>query len=79
MTVRPTGSAPVRETILDDIRRRCQDLGVDAYLAYTPSNVLYTSGFQSYFLSEWPWRMLGTVLVLVPADPALEPAIVISD
>ena len=52
---------------------------MDAYLAYTPSNVLYTSGFQSYFLSEWPWRMLGTVLVLVPADPALEPAIMISD
>lgn len=76
----PTGAAtPVRAQILDDIRRRCQERGVDAYLAYTPSNVLYTSGFQSYFLSEWPWRMLGTVLVLVPADPALDPAIVISD
>ena len=72
-------TTPVRATILDDVRRRCQERGVDAYLAYTPSNVLYTSGFQSYFLSEWPWRMLGTVLVLVPADPALEPAIVISD
>ncbi|WP_206330903.1 aminopeptidase P family N-terminal domain-containing protein, partial [Modestobacter sp. KNN46-3] len=62
----------MRAQILDNIRRRCQERGLDAYLAYTPSNVHYTSGFQSYFLSEWPWRMLGTVLVLVPADPALE-------
>lgn len=80
MTTRSgTATTPVRARILDDIRRRCRERGVDAYLAYTPSNVLYTSGFQSYFLSEWPWRMLGTVVVLVPADPAIEPAIVISD
>lgn len=72
-------SAPVRAPILDRIRNRCRERGVDAYLAYTPSNVLYASGYQSYFLTEWPWRMLGTVLVLVPADAAIEPAIIISD
>jgi Xaa-Pro dipeptidase len=79
VTARPGAPTPVRAQILDNIRRRCQERGLDAYLAYTPSNVHYTSGFQSYFLSEWPWRMLGTVLVLVPADPALEPAMIISD
>lgn len=73
-----SGRRPTRAGILDAVRRRCHDLEVDAYLAYTPSNVFYTTGFQSFFLSEW-WRMLGTVMVLVPADPALEPAFIISD
>ncbi len=73
-----TGRRPARAEILDAVRRRCQELEVDAYLAYTPSNVFYTTGFQSFFLSEW-WRMLGTVMVLVPADPAQEPAFIISD
>lgn len=68
----------VRAEVLAAIRARSQERGVDAYLAYTPSNVFYTTGFQSYFLMEW-WRMLGTVMVLVPTDPALEPAILISD
>ncbi|HEU4807804.1 MAG TPA: M24 family metallopeptidase [Homoserinimonas sp.] len=68
----------VRQEVLTAIRARAAARGVDAYLAYTPSNVFYTSGFQSYFLMEW-WRMLGTVMVLVPTDPALEPAIMISD
>lgn len=71
-------SSSVRTQIIQRIRERCQERGVDAYLAYTPSNVLYTTGFQSFFLSEW-WRMLGTVLVLVPADPSIEPAMLISD
>lgn len=73
-----TRQAPVRSEILAAIRRSCQEMDVDAYLAYTPSNVFYTTGFQSFFLTEW-WRMLGTVMVLVPADPALEPAVIISD
>ena len=68
----------VRQEVLTAIRARAAARGVDAYLAYTPSNVFYTSGFQSYFLMEW-WRMLGTVMVLVPTDPTLEPAIMISD
>lgn len=68
----------VRSEVLAAIRARSQERGVDAYLAYTPSNVFYTTGFQSYFLMEW-WRMLGTVMVLVPTDPTLEPAILISD
>lgn len=68
----------VRQEVLTAIRARSAARGVDAYLAYTPSNVFYTSGFQSYFLMEW-WRMIGTVTVLVPTDPTLEPAIMISD
>ena len=63
---------------LDRIRAALRAAGLDAYLAYTPSNVLYASGFESYFLSRW-WRMHGTVLVLVPADEDLEPALVVSD
>ncbi|MEU1300049.1 Xaa-Pro peptidase family protein [Streptomyces shenzhenensis] len=68
----------MRTQIIDAIRKRLQDRGLDAYVAYTPSNVFYVTGFQSYFLMEW-WRMLGTVVAVVPADPAQPPALVISD
>ncbi|MGW0816932.1 M24 family metallopeptidase [Streptomyces viridiviolaceus] len=68
----------MRTQIIDAIRKRLQDRGLDAYVAYTPSNVFYVTGFQSFFLMEW-WRMLGTVLAVVPADPAQPPALVVSD
>ncbi|MEU2562355.1 Xaa-Pro peptidase family protein [Streptomyces longispororuber] len=68
----------MRTQIIDAIRARLQDRGLDAYLAYTPSNVFYVTGFPSFFLMEW-WRMLGTVLAVVPADPAQPPALVVSD
>lgn len=68
----------MRTEIIDAIRTRLQDRGLDAYVAYTPSNVFYVTGFQSFFLMEW-WRMLGTVLAVVPADPAQPPALVVSD
>ena len=66
-----------REAGLERLRRALRAEGLDAYLAYTPSNVLYVSGYESYFLSRW-WRMLGTVLALVPADDS-PPALVVSD
>ncbi|MEQ3551802.1 Xaa-Pro peptidase family protein [Pseudonocardia nematodicida] len=68
----------MRTEIIDAIRKRCQERGLDAYLAYTPSNVFYVTGFQSFFHMEW-WRMQGTVLALVPADPAQPPALLVSD
>jgi Xaa-Pro dipeptidase len=37
----------MNEQILSAIRRRLHDRGLDAYIAYTPSNVFYTTGFQS--------------------------------
>lgn len=64
--------------VLDRIRGRLRERGLQAYLAYTPSNVFYTTGFQSYFLMQW-WRMHGTVMALIPADESLEPAILVSD
>jgi Xaa-Pro dipeptidase len=66
------------QQIVARIRRRLQGRGVDAYLAYTPANVLYTSGFESWFVMEW-WRWHGGVLVLVPADESLALGMVVSD
>jgi Xaa-Pro dipeptidase len=68
----------LNEQILSAIRGRLQDWGLDAYLAYTPSNVFYTTGFQSYFLMQW-WRMQGTVLAVVPADESLEVGMMVGD
>ena len=68
----------MNEQILSAIRGRLQDWGLDAYLAYTPSNVFYTTGFQSYFLMQW-WRMQGTVLAVVPADESLEVGMMVGD
>lgn len=69
---------PARAEVLDGVRRGLRAAGLDAYLAYTPSNVFYVTGFQSYFHMEW-WRMLGTVMALVPADERLAPGLLISD
>jgi Xaa-Pro dipeptidase len=68
----------VRDQILAAIRGRLRDRGLDAYIAYTPSNVYYATGFQSYFLMQW-WRMQGTVLAIVPADEALEVGMMVGD
>jgi len=68
----------LNEQILSAIRGRLQDRGLDAYIAYTPSNVFYTTGFQSYFLMQW-WRMQGTVLAVVPADESLEVGMMVGD
>lgn len=66
------------ERILSAIRGRLRARGLDAYLAYTPSNVFYATGFQSYFLMQW-WRMQGTVLAVIPADESVAVGMMIGD
>lgn len=66
------------EQILSAIRGRLRERGLDAYIAYTPSNVFYATGFQSYFLMQW-WRMQGTVLAIIPADESIEVGMMIGD
>ena len=68
----------MNEQILRSVRRRLGERGLDAYIAYTPSNVFYATGFQSYFLMQW-WRMQGTVLAVIPADESLEVGMMIGD
>jgi Xaa-Pro aminopeptidase len=68
----------MHEQILSAIRQRLQARALDAYIAYTPSNVFYATGFQSYFLMQW-WRMQGTVLAVIPADESIEVGMMIGD
>jgi Xaa-Pro dipeptidase len=63
---------------VDAIRAALQRAGVACYVAYTPSNIRYVTGFGSYFVSEW-WRMHGTVFAVVPADPDRPVSLVVSD
>jgi len=66
--------AELRARLKDKLRRH----GVDVYIACTPSNVHYTSGFQSAFI-DLSWQMTGTDLVVVPSAEDLEPAIIVSE
>jgi Xaa-Pro dipeptidase len=68
----------VEKRILSSIRERLRSRGLDAYVAYTPSNVFYATGFQSYFLMQW-WRMQGTVLAVIPADETVEVGMMVGD
>ena len=68
----------MKDQILSAIRGRLRDRGLDAYIAYTPSNVFYATGFQSYFLMQW-WRMQGTVLAVIPADDSVEVGMMVGD
>jgi len=65
-------------TAVTAIRRRLHELGLDGYVAYTPSNLFYVTGFRSYFVSEW-WRMHGTVLAVVPAAEDRPVTLVLGD
>jgi Xaa-Pro dipeptidase len=67
-----------RETIRARVRERLNDAGLDGYVAFTPSNVTYLSGYVSYFLSNW-WRMHGTVFVALDASGAQTPRLVLGD
>lgn len=60
------------------LKKKLRQNGVDVYIACTPSNVHYTSGFQSAFI-ELSWQMTGTDLVVVPSAEELEPAIIVSE
>lgn len=60
-------SAPTTAPAIAAIRAKLRSRGLTGYVAFTPSNLLYTTGFRSYFVSEW-WRLHGTVLAFIPAD-----------
>jgi Xaa-Pro dipeptidase len=68
----------MNEQAVDQIRAALAAAGADAYVAYTPSNIRYVTGFGSYFVSEW-WRMHGTVFAVVPAEPDQQVSLVVSD
>lgn len=65
-------------TAVAKIRSKLRAGGLGGYVAATPSNVFYTTGFRSYFLSEW-WRMHGTVFAVIPADDTAPVTLVLSD
>lgn len=71
-TIAPTSTAVSR------IRERLQERGLSGYLATTPSNIQYVTGFRSYFVSEW-WRFHGTVFAYVPADARERVVLVVGD
>jgi Xaa-Pro aminopeptidase len=68
----------MNSSAVERIRARLQETGCDGYVAYTPSNIRYVTGFGSYFVSEW-WRMHGTVFAVVPAAPERPVSLVVSD
>ena len=63
---------------IQQIRARLKARGLAGYVAFTPSNLFYTTGFRSYFVSEW-WRLHGTVLAFVPADEAKPVTLMLGD
>jgi Xaa-Pro dipeptidase len=65
-------------SVLNKIRTALHESDAVAYVATTPSNIRYVTGFGSYFVSEW-WRMHGTVFAVVPADASLPVRLVVSD
>ncbi len=60
------------------LREQLEARNIDAYLAYTPSNLFYTTGFVSPVVAL-SWRLMGTDLALIPADPGSPPALITSD
>ena len=68
--------------MFDDVRSRLKEQlekrNIDAYLAYTPSNLFYTTGFVSPVVAL-SWRLMGTDLALIPADSSSPPALITSD
>lgn len=64
--------------VRDRLRRNLAAAEVDVYIACTPANVYYASGFRSAFI-DLSWQMTGTDMVVVPTDPSREPAIIVSD
>ena len=67
-----------RERIRSRVRAALADAGLDGYVAFTPSNVTYLSGYVSYFLSNW-WRMHGTVFFALGTDGGRSPRLVLGD
>lgn len=67
-----------RKRILERIRMQMHAEGLDAYLAYMPSNNRYCSGFVSWFVGEH-WRFHGGQLTLIPSDPDIPPALILPE
>ncbi len=78
MSVGTKAALADREVIRGHIRHMLDERDLDAYIAVTPSNVAYVSGFVSYFLSTW-WRMIGTVFVVLSRDEAQAPVVIAGD
>ena len=68
--------------MFDDVRRRVREelqaLDIDACLVTTPANIFYTTGFYSPVVNL-SFRLMGTDMALIPADPASPAAIMTSD
>ncbi len=68
--------------MFDEVRRRVREelqrLEIDACLVTTPANIFYATGFFSPVVNL-SFRLMGTDLALIPADPALPPALMTSD
>ena len=60
------------------VQEELQRQGIDACLVTTPANIFYTTGFYSPVVNL-SFRLMGTDIVLIPADPALPPALMTSD
>ncbi len=68
----------MHEEIRQRLRARLRAEAIDAYVAVTPANLHYCSGFQSAFV-ELSWQMTGTDMALVPAAEDAAPVLVVSD
>ena len=68
--------------MFDDARRRVREelqrLQIDACLVTTPANIFYTTGFFSPVVNL-SFRLMGTDMALIPADPALPAALMTSE
>ena len=68
--------------MFDEARRRVQEelrrLEIDACVVTTPANIFYTTGFFSPVVNL-SFRLMGTDVALIPADPALPSALMTSD
>ncbi len=68
--------------MFEDVRRRVREelqrLEIDACLVTTPANIFYTTGFFSPVVNL-SFRLMGTDMALIPADPSLPPALMTSD
>ena len=65
------------ESIQAKLREELQRTSIDAYIAYTPGNIFYTTGFASPLKSIF-WRMWGGDLAVIPASE-LPAALILSD
>ena len=68
--------------MFDDVRQRVRKelerLEIDACLVTTPGNIFYTTGFFSPVVNL-SFRLMGTDMALIPADPAQPAALMTSD